>query len=295
MRLIQIPKPAYFNFSECLWFLDRGYDDCMHQVLPDSVRKIIPTADGKHLIEVADNDNHLDVAILSGQATPGSEKKIKEFITQWFDVDRDLSGFYTLNAHQNTRWLTDPYEGLRLVMIPDFFEAICWSVIGQQINLTFAFSLKRKLVELCESPFEYDGYAHYSFPSAEKVANLDIQDLKSIQFSQRKAEYLIGIARLFVSGAISYEQVASLGDTESMVAELCQIRGIGQWSANYVLMKTFNRMDCITHGDTGLQAAVRKKMALDRKPTREEVIAFLQPFKGWESYVVFYLWRSLSF
>lgn len=294
MQLIKIPKPAYFNFSECLWFLDRGYDDCMHQVLPNSVRKIIPATDGKYLIEVADNDNHLDVAVLNGELTKSSEKTIAEFVTKWLDMDRDLSKFYALTARQNTRWLTDPCEGLRLVMIPDFFEAICWSVIGQQINLTFAFSLKRRLVELCESPIEYDGYTHYSFPAAKKIANLDIQGLKNIQFSQRKAEYLIGIARLFVSGEISYEKVADLNDTESMIAKLCQIRGIGQWSANYVLMKAFNRMDCITHGDTGLQAAVRKKMGLDRKPTREEVIAFLEPFKGWESYVVFYLWRSLS-
>ena len=266
----------------------------MHQVMPYGVRKVINTADGKCLVEVADNDNHLDVAILSGGFSKESIKTIEEFVSHWFDMNRDLSEFYALNDRQNTQWLTDSCEGLRLIMIPDFFEAICWSVIGQQINLTFAFSLKRKLVELCENPLEYEGYTHYSFPSPEKVAELSVMDLKNIQFSQRKAEYLIGIARQFVSGEISYEKIADLSDTESMVAELSKIRGIGQWSANYVLMKAFSRMDCITHGDTGLQAAVRRKLNLDRKPTGEEVINFLKPFKGWESYVVFYLWRSLS-
>jgi len=294
MQIIQIPKPTHFNFSECLWFLDRGYDDCMHQVLEYSVRKIINTPIGNCLVEIADNDSHLDVVILIGENTAQSIEAIKKFIGKWFDMDRDLQTFYQLNKQQGTEWLIENYEGLRLIMIPNFFEAICWSVIGQQINLTFAFTLKRKLIEMCCEPLIYDGEAHYSFPEPEKIAKLTTQQLKEVQFSQRKAEYLIGIAQLFQNNQLSYQLINKIPDTLGMVEELCKIRGIGEWSANYILMKAFMRMDCITHGDTGLQAAVRKKLQLDRKPTREEVIKFLAPFKGWESYVVFYLWRSLS-
>lgn len=294
MQLIQIPKPLHFNFSECLWFLDRGYDDCMHQVMTHSVRKIIKTPEGNCLVEIADGGNHLHIAILEGESTDVTEKSIRDFVISWFDMKRDLEPFYALNTQQKTEWLVKEYVGLRLVMIPDFFEAMCWSVIGQQINLTFAFTLKRRLVELCTDSLLYDGYEHYSFPSPEQIATLNIQELKDIQFSQRKAEYIIGIAKLFVKKELSHSKIASLTDTQSMIEELCRIRGIGEWSANYILMKAFMRMDCITHGDTGIQAAVRKKTQLNRKPTRDEVVDFLKPFKNWESYVVFYLWRSLS-
>ena len=236
MQIFQIPKPDFFSFSECLWFLDRGYDDCMHQVLTYSIRKIIKTPEGDCLVEIADADEYLDVAVLDGSLTANSRQAIEGFVLKWFDMHRDLKPFYELNVNLNTNWLTEGYEGLRLVMIPNFFEAMCWSVIGQQINLTFAFTLKRKLVQLCTDPINYDGYEHYTFPSPQKVASLTIQELKEIQFSQRKAEYIIGIAQLFVSGELSHEKIADFNDTHLMIEELCKIRGIGEWSANYILI-----------------------------------------------------------
>ena len=105
---------------------------------------------------------------------------------------------------------------------------------------------------------------------------------------------LIGIANLFADGIIAKEKIQIHSNTSEMVEDLCKIRGIGEWSANYVLMKSLKRMDCITHGDTGLQAAVKQQLQLTRKPTREEIVTFLAPYEGWHSYVVFYLWRSLS-
>ena len=294
MDLISIAKPPLFNFEECKWFLDRGYDDCMHQVLETSIRKLIPTPEGNCLIEVADGDEALEAVIITGPESPAAVTAVRQYLSSWFDMERDLNPLYDLTHQTKTSWLTDPYQGLRLVMIPDFFEAISWSVIGQQINLKFAFALKRRLVELCSTPHEYEGVEHYTFPSPASVAKLTVAELKERQYSQRKAEYLIGIAQQFEAGLLSHEQISGLPDTPQMIEALCAIRGIGEWSANYVLMKAFQRMDCITHGDTGLQAAVKRQLNLDRKPTREEIIEFLKPFKGWESYLVFYLWRTLS-
>jgi DNA-3-methyladenine glycosylase II len=79
-----------------------------------------------------------------------------------------------------------------------------------------------------------------------------------------------------------------------MLKRLKEIRGVGDWTANYVLMKSLGRTDCITYGDTGLQSAVSSILELDRKPTREEIIRFFEPFAGWESYLNIYLWRTLS-
>ncbi|MGB3468329.1 MAG: hypothetical protein WBA74_23790, partial [Cyclobacteriaceae bacterium] len=176
----------------------------------------------------------------------------------------------------------------------DFFEAMSWSIIGQQINLTFAYKLKNRLIELCNEPVSYEGRDFFLFPTPAQVLKLTVQDLKAIQFSQRKAEYLLGVAKLIEVGELSREGIESLAGTPEMIKHLSQIHGIGEWSANYVLMKAFHRMDCITHGDTGLQAAVRRHLQIERKPTREEIVEFIQPFSGWESYMVFYLWRSLS-
>ncbi len=294
MHLIKLKKPNYYDFSESLYFLDRGYDDVLYEVNKQWVRKALIINNQIYLIQINEEGNNLIINTFREKVDISDEKIIKQFVTDWFDLERDLLPFYQKGEKTILAEMLNKFKGLRLVAIPDLFEALCWSIIGQQINLTFAYSLKRRLVELCDNKTEFEGVTYYTFPTPLQISQLTVDGLREKQFSHRKAEYLIGIASLFVEGSYSKEELMSLTTTQEMVNKLCQIRGIGEWSANYVLMKSLGRMDCITHGDTGLQAAVRKFMELDRKPTKEEVIQFLLPLGGWESYTVFYLWRSLS-
>src|SRR5699024_170918 len=167
-------------------------------------------------------------------------------------------------------------------------------VIGQQINLTFAHRLKRRLVETYGTTLKYDSQKHYFFPKPRILADITVEELKKMQFSRRKAEYIIGIARQFLDGKLSKTAITKLPDSKQMLARLKNIRGVGPWTANYVLMKSFQRPNCITYGDTGLRSAVSSVLGLDRKPTEGEVNSFFTPFSGWESYLNIYLWRMLN-
>lgn len=82
----KIPIPKNSSFQECLWFLDRNYDDCLHEVRPISVRKAIFIDKVMTLIEISEIDNQLIVKVLIGN---NSEKEIVEFVKDWFDYDRD--------------------------------------------------------------------------------------------------------------------------------------------------------------------------------------------------------------
>ena len=86
----KIPIPKNFSFQECLWFLDRDYDDCLHEVRPNVVRKPIFIDNVPTLIEITENDNQLIINVLIGNF---SEKEIIEFVKDWFDFDRDKVGF----------------------------------------------------------------------------------------------------------------------------------------------------------------------------------------------------------
>src|SRR5699024_950376 len=292
---IRIPKPNIFSFDECLHFLDRGYDDCLFTIEKERLIKPLRMDGEEVLIAVSDDTDTLKVEILSGN---GSQKGLEEtagFVSSWFDLDRDLRPFYQLLA-QDSRLsdMAGRFHGLRLMGIPDLFEALCWCVIGQQINLTFAHRLKRRLVETYGTTLEHDSEKHYFFPEPRILAGLSVEKLKKMQFSRRKAEYTIGIARQFAAGELSKEAIGKLPGSKQMLARLKNIRGVGPWTANYVLMKSFQQPNCITYGDTGLQSAVSSMLDLDRKPTKEEVDSFFEPFAGWESYLNIYLWRILS-
>ena len=287
----KLPIPQNFSFQECLWFLDRNYDDCLHKVRPNEVRKAIFINNEPALIEITEIDNNLIIKGLQGN---NSETEIIEFVKDWFDYDRDIDSFYALlNQDSELKYMTSEYKGLRLLAIPDLFEALCWSIIGQQINLTFAYKLKRRFTEVYGTKLTYEDANYYLFPKPEIVANIKVEDLLPLQFSNRKAEYLIEIAKQFVSGNIS-KKILSLHSTAEAIRLLVSVRGIGEWTANYALMKSLKRLECVTYGDVGLYNALYNLKGFPKRPSREELNLFFDKFKDWEAYTVFYLWRSLA-
>ena len=289
--MYKIPIPENFSFQECLWFLDRNYDDCLHEVGQNLVRKLLSFEGIPTLIEIHEESNYLVINVLSGK---NSENKIVEFVKEWFDIDRDLTDFYhLLSQDAELAYMNSEYKGLRLLGIPDLFEALCWSIIGQQINLTFAYKLKRKMTEAFGTKLTYENQDYYLFPSPDIVANLQVSDLMPMQFSTRKAEYLIEIAKQFVSQNISKSKLEQMTTPEAIKA-LVSIRGIGEWTANYALMKSLKRLECVTYGDVGLYNALFALKGFPKRPTREQLDSFFENFKNWEAYMVFYLWRSLA-
>jgi len=292
---ISIPVPALFSFQECLHFLDRGYDDCLYSIGDGYVIKPLEIGGKKQLIRIKEGTNSLEVEMLNEKPEPLILQLVGRWVEDWFDLNRDLTLFYKLlDEHAQLSFMVENFRGLRLMGIPNLFEALCWCVIGQQINLTFAHRLKRRLVETYGTAISYQGQPYYYFPKPEVLAELDVEQLKTLQFSRQKAEYTIGIATAFARGELSKDKVKSQPSSEQMLQKLQRIRGVGKWTANYVLMKSLARMDCIPYGDSGLNTAVASFLKLDRKPTQQEVNNFFAPFNGWESYLVIYLWRTLS-
>ena len=289
--MYKIPIPENFSFQECLWFLDRNYDDCLHEVRADSVRKLLLIDSIPTLIEIYEEDKFLITKVLTGKI---SKNEIVTFVKEWFDIDRDLTDFYQLlSLDSELAYMKLEYNGLRLLGIPNLFEALCWSIIGQQINLTFAYKLKRKITEAFGYKLTYENQNYYLFPSPEIVANLQVSDLLPMQFSTHKAEYLIEIAKQFVSKNISKNKLEEMNTSEAINA-LVSIRGIGEWTANYALMKSLKRLECVTYGDVGLYNALFALKGFPKRPSREQLNSFFEKFKNWEAYTVFYLWRSLA-
>ncbi|MCZ2067482.1 DNA-3-methyladenine glycosylase, partial [Enterococcus faecium] len=170
-----------------------------------------------------------------------SEKSIREavvnYVKEWFDLTTDLAPFYTLAKHDLLlQGPIEQYYGLRTLGIPDLFEALSWGIIGQQINLTYAYTLKRRLVEQFGSYVEWDDRKHWIFPSPETIANLHVENLQQLKMTTRKCEYLIGIAKLITERKLSKEDLLQTQDVKVAEKQLTAIHGIGPWTANYVLM-----------------------------------------------------------
>jgi DNA-3-methyladenine glycosylase II len=294
-KRLSIPFSEDLNFGECCWYLDRGYDDCMHVLKGDTLLKAERLGGEEILFSIRADKDALQVAILRGKADGRSLDLLREYIQSWFDLSRDLRPFYALlKKDRRLAYMETDYRGLRLVGIVDLFETLCWSIIGQQINLTFAYTLKRRLVEKYGSGIHHEGVTYHLFPTCERLAAATVEDLRALQFSRSKAEYLIGLANSFVKGELSREQLMALPDTESRLKVLTGLRGIGVWTANYSLMKSLRDPGCIPHGDTGLLTGLANHGIIRERTETEKISRFFSKYRGWESYLVFYLWRSLS-
>lgn len=290
---MRIELPEEFDFNQSLHFLKRSPKELLHKLDGDSVYKLIDWSGEKILFKISLEDHQFIIEFPIAEPTELAKQFIRLYIIEWFDLDKDLKPFYKLASKDPfLSKLTEKYFGYRIVGQPDLFESLVWAVIGQQINLTFAYTLKSQFVSKYGKKLTFDGKDYFLFPEPEIVAQINPDDLFKIQFSRQKSSYAVGIAKAFVEGNISKEKLAPLPLVEAK-EKLMEIKGIGNWTANYALMKTFRYPDAFPLEDAGLSNAIKKHLSLNRKPTFDEIRDIFVKYNGWEAYATLYLWRSL--
>ncbi len=146
------------------------------------------------------------------------------------------------------------YPGLRPARQFGLFAALVRCISAQQVNLRWATTTRRRLAEAFGERHQVGAHEVYSL-SAERVASASVADLRALQFTTRKAEYLISAAQEIASGALDADTLVALPD-EQVIARLVALRGIGRWSAEWILARTLGR-PCVVAGDL----AVRKVVA----------------------------------
>lgn len=294
MSSFLVSVPREFEFSLCLEFLKRSPHEILHTCEGDQVTKLIAVAGKRVLFRVSQGKgNQLKVKLLNTTSNATIRRDVTQYVREWFDVDTDLIPFYSMAARdQILSRLVKQFYGYRVVGYPDLFESLVWAVLGQQINVPFAYLLKKRFVEQHAERLVVNGQTHYIFPYPAVVSQLTDSNLLPLQFSRQKSRYTIGIAEAFVENRISKEKLRGLpfADAKEM---LMRIKGVGNWTASYALMKTFHYPEAFPLEDAGLHNALKKQLRLDRKPTLEEVRKAFRRYKGWEAYATLYLWKSL--
>jgi DNA-3-methyladenine glycosylase II len=293
MSKLYLPVPKEFDYELNLHFLQRSPKELLHQVENDHVIKLLKAGDEKILLRIRPGDQKLILEFLNGDPTPSGKMFAKNYVTEWFDLETDLKPFYKMASEDKLlKDLVKRFYGYRIMGQPDLFESIIWAVLGQQINVQFAFTLKSRFVEHFGERLFWNSESFFLFPQAKTVASLTDDALLPLQFSRQKSKYTIGIAEAFVSGEISKENIKGLSLAKAK-EHLMKTKGIGNWTANYALMKTFRYPDAFPLEDAGVHNAIKNLKKMDRKPTLEEVRKIFKKYKGWEAYATLYLWKSL--
>lgn len=245
------------------------------------------------LFDLSYSEGALHIEFPHQSPSQQGKQAVVRYVTDWFDLETDLQPFYAMAARDPLlREVVEHHAGLRIMGMPDLFEAFVWAITGQQINLTFAYTLKRRLIEQFGTSHLVGGIEYWAFPSADTIASLQVEQLKKLQFSGRKAEYIIGIARELAEGRLAKDEL--LEKTEQQAEkQLVAIRGVGPWSAHYVMMKCLRFNSAFPVSDVGLHNALKQQLGLEQKPAIAEIEKLAEPWAGWQAYATFYLWRVL--
>ena len=170
-------------------------------------------------------------------------------------LELDLEGFYRVAAGDPVLGSLVPrLRGLRPTLAPQPFEMLVGSVCAQQVNLSFAFAVKARLVRRFGTAVEVGGHTVYGFPEAERLARARVSELRRMQLTTRKSEYIVGLGRQVASGALD---LAALGgcSNEEVVEALTAVRGFGRWTADWFLARHLGRGDVCAAGDLAVRRA----------------------------------------
>jgi DNA-3-methyladenine glycosylase II len=289
----KIKTPGEFSYDFSLEYLTRSAKEPMHIVHERVVKKLVRIGDELILFNVSFKNDHLLVEILSKDQPDHIVQKIKEYVHEWFDLSTDLTPFYSLAKKDDVlKSIVKKFHGYRIMGQPDLFESLIWAVLGQQINLAFAYSIKQRFVEKYGEKLEHDGNTYWLFPTPEVVSKLTHEELLPLQFSRQKSNYTIGIAQAFVDKKLSREMFHGKSLLEAK-EELMKIKGIGNWTANYAIMRTFRYPDAFPLEDVALHKALFIQMNMRARPSLDRVKKIFKKYKGWEAYATLYLWKSL--
>ena len=220
--------------------------------------------------------------------TGDSEKVMKRMraIFHWNEPFQDIQNHF-LNT--SLRPLFETYAYTPIILEFDYFACLLRCIIHQQINLKFATVLTEQFVKRYGT--EKNGV--FFFPTPEIVANISIEELREQKFSQRKAEYIVGLGRSIVSGTLNLASIEN-GTEEEISAQLLPIRGIGAWTVQNFLMFGLGRKNMFPKADIGIQRAVQGVFQLDDKPDDAFLEKVKQECEPYCSYAALYLWKSIE-
>jgi DNA-3-methyladenine glycosylase II len=294
-KYIEIDVPEEFSFEQCMVYLNRSDIECLHKIKDGEFYKLLKFETINVLINISIKIKKLKITFMDGVPAKWIRAQVAKYVWDMFDLGTDLTDFYKLTEDDFIiKLLVNKYKGLRIIKINDMFETICWAIIGQQINLKFAYTLKKRLVECYGEKMVYDNDEYFIFPTPKVISTLEVEDLKLLQFTTRKAEYIIGIANLVNNGTIKKEELALEKVYDELKKRLVSIRGVGNWTADYTIMKCFDINDAFPIADVGVHNALKGILGLDKKPTIDEIEELAVNWRGWEAYATFYLWRCLN-
>ena len=180
----------------------------------------------------------------------------------------------------NIKKIIELYEFPSLTTKENMFFTLIRSIVGQQISVRAADTVWDKIVNEAKEI------------RPEIIYSMDENTMRNCGLSKRKVEYMKAVSEKWLNGydKINWHELSDEAVTEKLV----EIRGIGKWTAEMILIFTLMRPDIFPMGDIGAIRALEKIYNKGQKMNKEQIEEIVKKWKPWRTIATWYLWRSID-
>ncbi len=225
-----------------------------------------------------------------GDLSGADQQAADQIVTSVFNINDDLIPFYR-NVRDDLVMsvLTSALRGLKSPTTPTIFEALVDSIVEQQISLSVAHVMQRRLIMRFGDSLDIQGSRYYCYPGPDVLSDVTDEQFRECGLSLRKGEYIRDISRSLVKGDLDLDLFRSYSDTGDIVTELSRIRGIGRWTAELTLLRGMHRLDSFPADDLGVRRLISLYYRGGNPITAIEARDIAAGWGKWKGLAAFYL------
>ncbi|HLH62167.1 MAG TPA: hypothetical protein VKV20_10835 [Ktedonobacteraceae bacterium] len=282
-----------FDFFKTLGFLDGFEPTEGEQVLaPDSLTKAV-TLNGRAVAfklhsTGAIEEPELVYTLYSEQPLSEAEyAAILDRMRFFLSLDDDLRPFYEIGrADDAFAPMLERFYGLHQPKFLTPFEIACWAILGQRIPWRVAHNIKMGMVKRWGTSITLPEGSYQAFPEPAQMAAVDAAKLASVVRNERKVEYLRAVIQFFNEVD---EQFLRYGDHDEVAAAIRGVRGIGEWSAHFIMVRGLGRMERVSAVDQELAKAAARVYNQGHMLAPSEMQILLDRYGKYQGYWALYL------
>ncbi len=255
-----------FRLDLTVWALRRRADNRVDRWDGRTYRRVLMLSGEPQELAVTQEglteNAELRVAVTGAKPEQVAEAPAIAALDRMLGVPIDLREFYQLSARDPTLGpLATRFLGVKPPRFLSLFEALVNGITCQQVTLTLGIQLLNRLTECYGVTYPAGDGVAYAFPRPEDLAGRNPDELRKLGFSRQKGRAIVELADTVAGGQVNLDSWEPLDD-EALLDRLCRLRGVGRWTAEYVLLRGLGRLHVFPGGDVGARGNLERWLEL---------------------------------
>ena len=286
-----IPLPATFRPGDILAFHRRDRQEIAERVSNASLQKAMIWCDAPAYLSINFQPGLAKASLaIDGKVSEDLQPVFERMVWRMLGLTQGIDIFEEqYHSHPQLGVLIAQQPGLRVPVTATPFEALTWAVTGQQISVSAAVSLRRKLIRAANIRHS-SGLLCY--PDARQILELPEETLRQAGFSTNKTRTLLTLSALVADNKLPLDVWVETLPVDVIREKLEAVPGIGPWTVNYSLLRGFGWLDGSLHGDAAVRRGLQTLLDAPDKISEEDAKTWLAQFSPWRALVGAHLWTA---